>query len=101
MYPLTGVKIINGVSVITIIRIIIVSISVTSYLVNYTTNPPPTTSNGRGGWTGYFLNFTSQQWLSSEQVSRPEWWHIMVVIVPEILISKDTTILWLTGKITR
>ena len=64
-------------------------------------------SNGRGGWTGYFLNFTSQTWLTPElvqtlpahppraQVSISEWWHIMVVIVPDTLTTTDTTLLWL------
>jgi len=52
-------------------------------------------SNGRGGWTGYFLNFTSQNWLTPELVSISEWWHIMVVIVPDNLTTTDTTVLWL------
>ena len=38
---------------------------------------------GRGGWTGYFLNMTSQAWLTPEDTSQHLWWHIMVVIVPD------------------
>jgi len=53
-------------------------------------------SNGRGGWTGYYLNFTSQRWMTPEQVSRSEWWHILVVIIPDNLTSTDTTMLWMT-----
>ena len=52
-------------------------------------------TGGRGGWTGYFLNFTSQQWLTSDLVSRSEWWHILVVVVPDNLSTKDTTLLWI------
>jgi len=52
-------------------------------------------TGGRGGWTGYFLNFTSQQWLTSDLVSRSEWWHILVVVVPDNLSTMDTTLLWI------
>ena len=51
---------------------------------------------GRGGWTAYYLNMTSQTWLTAEQVSRPEWWHVMVVVVPNTIRVKDTAILWIT-----
>ena len=57
-----------------------------------------TAGSGRGGWTGYFLNFTSQQWLTPELVSRSLWWHTLVVIVPDNLTTMDTTIMWMTGK---
>ena len=57
-----------------------------------------TAGSGRGGWTGYFLNFTSQQWLTPELVSRSVWWHTLVVIVPDNLTTMDTTIMWMTGK---
>jgi len=53
-------------------------------------------SEGKGGWRGYFLNFTSQKWLTEEEVSRSEWWHILVVIVPDVIEVKDTTMLWIT-----
>jgi len=53
--------------------------------------------DGTGGWTGYVLNFTSQQWLSEEIVSKSEWWHIMLVIVPHEVQVKDTAMLWITG----
>ena len=52
-------------------------------------------TEGRGGWTGYFLNFTSQQWLTSDLVSRSEWWHILVVVVPDQLSTRDETLLWI------
>jgi len=49
----------------------------------------------RGGWTGYVLNFTSQQWLTPEDTSQHLWWHILVVVVPEHLEVNDTAMLWL------
>ena len=55
--------------------------------------------SGRGGWTGYYLNFTSQQWLTPELVSRSLWWHTLVVIVPDNLTTADTTIMWMTGNL--
>jgi len=51
---------------------------------------------GRGGWTGYYLNFTSQEWLTTEDTSQHLWWHIMVVVVPNHLEVKDTAMLWMT-----
>jgi len=54
-------------------------------------------SNGTGGWTGYILNMTSQQWLTPEKVSRSVWWHILVVIVPDIVETVDTTVIYMTG----
>jgi PhoPQ-activated pathogenicity-related protein len=51
---------------------------------------------GRGGWTGYFLNMTSQQWLTPEDTSQSLWWHIMVVVVPEHVEVTDTAMLWMT-----
>jgi len=53
-------------------------------------------ASGRGGWTGYYLNLTSQQWLTPELVSRSFWWHTLVVIVPDNLTTTDTTIMWMT-----
>ena len=47
-------------------------------------------------WTGYVLNFTSQQWLTPEESSRPIWWHILVVIVPNKLEYSNTPFLWIT-----
>ena len=51
---------------------------------------------GRGGWTGYYLNMTSQTWLSPEEVSRSVWWHILVVVVPHNLRVTDMATLWVT-----
>ena len=51
---------------------------------------------GRGGWTGYYLNMTSQTWLTEDAVSRSTWWHIMVVVVPHNLLITDTALLWIT-----
>ena len=39
------------------------------------------------GWTGYVLNFTSQEWLTAGEVSQPLWWHIMIVVIPNNVIS--------------
>ena len=57
-------------------------------------------ASGRGGWTGYFLNFTSQQWLTPQLVSRSLWWHTLVVIVPDNLTTTDATIMWMTGNLS-
>ena len=51
---------------------------------------------GRGGWTGYYLNLTSQQWLTEEETSHPLWWHILVVVVPDHLEVLDIAGLWIT-----
>ena len=51
---------------------------------------------GRGGWTGYYINMTSQAWLTLELTSQPEWWHMMVVVVPHNLKQTDSAILWMT-----
>ena len=51
---------------------------------------------GRGGWTGYYINMTSQAWLTPELTSQPEWWHMMVVVVPHNLRQTDTAMLWIT-----
>lgn len=50
-------------------------------------------------WTGYVLNMTSQKWLTKAESSRPIWWHILVVIVPDNLASEhnDTAAVWITG----
>ena len=50
----------------------------------------------RGGWTGYYINMTSQAWLTPELTSQPEWWHMMVVVVPHNLRQTDTAMLWIT-----
>ena len=49
-------------------------------------------------WTGYVLNFTSQQWLTPEDTSRSLWWHILVIIVPREVEYPDTPFLWITGQ---
>ena len=48
---------------------------------------------GRGGWTGYFLNFTSQQWLTPDDTSRSLWWLILVVVIPDNVDFNDTAML--------
>ena len=48
-------------------------------------------------WTGYVVNFTSQQWLSPLLVSRAEWWHILLLIIPHRLTVRQTGLLWITG----
>ena len=49
------------------------------------------------GWTGYLLNFTSQTWLHPELVTRSEWWHNLLVIVPDNVRVLDTATLWIEG----
>ena len=49
------------------------------------------------GWTGYLLNFTSQTWLHPELVTRSEWWHNLLIIVPDNVRVLDTATLWIEG----
>ena len=34
--------------------------------------------------------------MTPEDVSRTHWWHILVIVVPNTIIVKDTAILWIT-----
>ena len=49
------------------------------------------------GWTGYMLNFTSQTWLHPQLVTRSEWWHQLLIIVPDTVTVLDSAILWIDG----
>ena len=49
------------------------------------------------GWTGYLLNFTSQTWLHPGLVTRSEWWHNLLIIVPDNVRVLDTAALWIEG----
>ena len=78
-------------------------------LKNYIDRPEPaykwtdtgTRLKGEGGdgvgWTGYLLNFTSQSWLNPELVVRSEWWHKLLIIVPDNVRVLDTATLWIEG----
>ena len=48
-------------------------------------------------WTGYVLNFTSQQWLTPEDSSRSIWWHYLVIIVPKEVKYPDQSFLWIAS----
>jgi PhoPQ-activated pathogenicity-related protein len=48
-------------------------------------------------WMGYVLNMTSQKWLDETITTRPLWWHILVVIVPEQVRWEKNATLWITG----
>ena len=48
-------------------------------------------------WTGYVLNFTSQQWLTPQDSSRSIWWHTLVVIIPGDVQYPNTPFLWIAG----
>jgi len=48
-------------------------------------------------WTGYVLNFTSQQWLTPEDSSRSIWWHYLVIIVPKEIKYPDQSFLWIAS----
>lgn len=49
------------------------------------------------GYTSYFINMTSQTWLSSAKVSQSVWWHYMVINIPDKLQFPDTAFLYITG----
>ena len=36
--------------------------------------------NEQRAWTGEILNMTSQTWLTAEDSSQPQWWHLLIVI---------------------
>jgi len=48
------------------------------------------------GWTGHYLSFTSQEWLTEEDHSAPLWWHTLLIIVPDQLENSDVGFLWIT-----
>jgi PhoPQ-activated pathogenicity-related protein len=47
-------------------------------------------------YTAYFLNFTSQQWLTSAESSRPIWNHRLTVCVP-LNVGYKTAFLYVDG----
>jgi len=49
------------------------------------------------GCTGYILNVTSQKWLTLAESSRPIWYHMVAVIVPDDISVFDTAGIWITG----
>ncbi|KAL4239702.1 hypothetical protein ACF0H5_000506 [Mactra antiquata] len=53
--------------------------------------------NHENGYTFYVINMTSQTWEKGFQ-SRPIWWHIMYVIIPDRLKSRDTGYLYIAGN---
>lgn len=50
----------------------------------------------RVGYTLYLLRMTSQEWLDESKVENPEWWHWLMVVVPEE-VKRDTSLLWIGG----
>jgi len=48
-------------------------------------------------WTGYVLNFTSQQWLTPEDSSQSLWWHLLIIVIPKEIQYPDTPFMWITG----
>ncbi|CAI8014093.1 Autocrine proliferation repressor protein A, partial [Geodia barretti] len=49
------------------------------------------------GYTSYFINLTSQLWLSPGEVSRAIWWHYLVINIPDEIEFGDTGFLYITG----
>lgn len=77
-----------------------------SDLWDYVHTPDPTYTwydtgivirNDTFGWTGYYLNMTSQTWLTAQDSSRPVWTHQLVVVVPDNLKTLDTSAIYVTG----
>lgn len=48
------------------------------------------------GYTGYVIRMVSQEWLTSEVVNEPTWWHWLTVLVPD-QVNHDTALLWIGG----
>lgn len=54
------------------------------------------------GWTGYVYNLTSQMWLSEANVSRPLWWHWLIIIIPhDVKMNGTKALLYITGNDNR
>ncbi len=50
------------------------------------------------GYTAYFLEMTSQQWRSSNEVDRPIWTHDVMIVIPKIALeSTHTAVLLVSG----
>jgi PhoPQ-activated pathogenicity-related protein len=47
-------------------------------------------------FTAYVIRMVSQEWLTSELVNEPEWWHWLTIIVPDD-VEHETGLLWIGG----
>lgn len=52
------------------------------------------------GVTGYTLDLVSQQWLTPQEVDRPEWRHWLTIVKPDNL-AHSTALLFITGGSNR
>lgn len=88
-------------------------------LDDYVNKPDPTYKyedlgdpDHEDGFTAYYINLTSQTWLSStikcvykyfscyiieNDVDRSVWWHYLVIFVPEKVVITDTAFIYVTG----
>ncbi|MBI5280209.1 MAG: PhoPQ-activated pathogenicity-related family protein [Candidatus Solibacter usitatus] len=48
------------------------------------------------GYTAYVLNVTSQRWLTTAEVDRPEWKHWVTVVKPDV-VESDVALLMIGG----
>ncbi len=48
------------------------------------------------GYTAYVIRMVSQNWLSTDDVDNPEWWHWLTIVVPDS-IEHSTAMLWIGG----
>ena len=53
--------------------------------------------NKTKGWTGIYLNMTSQQWLTPQEVSRSVWWHMVLIIKPDVIKVTEHAFIYNTG----
>ncbi|KAL5496935.1 hypothetical protein EMCRGX_G013313 [Ephydatia muelleri] len=49
------------------------------------------------GYTSYYINMTSQTWLSASEVTRSVWWHYLVITIPDKVQYTDTGFIYITG----
>lgn len=49
------------------------------------------------GWTGYYINMTSQTWLTPADVDRTVWWHQLVIIVPDKVTHPHHAAIYVSG----
>ncbi len=71
-------------------------------LDNYVNSPDPSFHSEimyqgkKAGYTLMVLKMVSQEWLSSNEVDEPVWWHWVTVVVPDTL-EHDTALMWIGG----
>lgn len=48
------------------------------------------------GYRAYVIRMISQEWLTTDEVDQPEWWHWLTIVVPDE-VNHSTALLWIGG----